>query len=235
MNNRLTVWTDEERDLILSELGKPHQDTEARNTSSPRQRGLLHCEVPYTARCYALFPVIWVQMLWGIRVSEACRLTVGDWDSGTRVLRVPAASTGSGMVRRFTVDQVTAQILDALTKGRGQMDLLFRCVGGRPWHPHLMASDFGCVLRRLRLPGSLYCVRRDAISSLLRAMRGDVAGVMAITGHPSLDLIDPSAGLLGTRYRTAAPVDDHATPPLTPSPDQEPPDEPTGGVMMEVP
>lgn len=257
------IWTDEEKDLILAELTKPLRYSEATTTGSLRQRdSARRREFHYAARCHALFPVVWLQMLWGVRPLESSLLTVGDWDTRKRELCLPAVITKSNEERRFTVDQVTGIILDVLTKDRGLKEILFRSSLGKPWQPRLMSRHFRCVLKNLRLRGSLYSSRHYAVTTLLEVMPSQLASVMAITGHASLETINPYVGLKGQRQHVAGPAYDqlyeailkraaqpvmpvplaptaaepppeHAMPPPTTPPARRPPDEDPEAVTVD--
>lgn len=221
------VWTDEERARILRELTQPSRRPKGGIDGFPQEdmEADLH-HICYAYSCRALFPVVWLQLHWGVRPLEVCSLTAENWDSCACTVKIPGAIAKLGEDRQFIADRVTAKMLDAVARGRGRKEILFRGIDGRPWEPSVMAREFSCVLRNIGLHGSLSSLREHAIATLLGF--GPAIFVMEITGPFSLGVSDLSGGVANDHQCMTVLPDDQAIPPPTTMPVRRLPGEGSG-------
>lgn len=199
-------WLDEEKDLILRELCSPlRYPEETVGLNARKLKALRRSALCDFAKRQALFPVIWLQIHWALRPGETTLLQVKDWHSRSRELVLSEEITKTGESRTIGLDLVTARILDLFTVGRAPSEFLFRTAYGMPWDGYNeMSRQFKEILVRLGLRGSLYSCRHYAVTTLLELMPGNIRGVMAISGHATLESLARYIGIKGDRKAPAA-------------------------------
>ena len=119
------------------------------------------------------------------RPMEVSKLVVGNWDSPTRTLYLPAKITKNSHARDFVTDEETALVLDEAAGGRASKEPLFRSYKGRPYQSHHLTDLINDLIQRARLPGTAYSCRQYSPGSS-SSRGGDLPLVQSITGHRTL-------------------------------------------------
>lgn len=205
------IWLDEEKNLILQALTAPlRYPDDLADMPTRTRRAARHSALCSFYKRRALFPVIWIQMLWGLRPLETTLLRVEHWNPRTNELVLTKDITKTKQERSFTVDRVTAAMLNCLTKGRTHKELVFRTAFGMPWNGYQdMSRQFKEILRSLSIRGSLYSCRHYAVTTLVELMPGKLRSVMMISGHARLETVARYLGLKGNRQLPAAGIYDN--------------------------
>lgn len=200
------VWTDLEKKVIFNELTAPIHDPILPPYATRRQAERLKRRARNDlAVRQSLFLAIWPQVLWALRPNEVCLLQAKHWYPLTMTLHLSEDITKTGVGRDIVVDQITAAMLQFLTRDREPDEFIYRTSQGRPWKDYyLMSEQFRKVLKRLRIRGSLYSCRHYAASTLMEFMSDKIRSVMAITGHSSMEQLQVYVQLKGDRASPAA-------------------------------
>jgi integrase len=205
------IWLDEEKNLILQALTAPLRYPDGlANLPARKRRAARRSALCSFYKRRALFPVIWIQMLWALRPRETTLLRVEHWNPRTNELVLTKDITKTKQERSFVVDRVTAAMLNCLTKGRTHKELVFRTAYGMPWNGYNdMSRQFREILRSLSIRGSLYSCRHYAVTTLVELMPGKLRSVMMISGHARLETVARYLGLKGNRQLPAAGIYDN--------------------------
>jgi integrase len=182
------IWTDEEVEMILAALMAPHAQCDCepgKKFTNDTKRKL--SEAMLAAARHSLVPIIWIQMHWALRPTEASLVRVRDWCPRTRTLTLPKEITKNGLERYMVVDETSAEIIAHMIIGKTSNDLIFTTRFGRRWYTRNQAKYFRSLLRSLGLKGSLYSCRHYAATTLMEQYQGEWRKVMRITGHQSME------------------------------------------------
>ena len=185
VHNERIYWTRDQVMRILSALqNAPPGEFNYHNEKfkSPWAKRLSTLISQRTFKCFIL--IFRMMIIWALRPGEASRLLVRDWNSDLRKITITSQNAKNQSLRSFPVDKDTADMINTLCDNRKPTDHIFLSQSGIPWKVHNLTKIFSKLLRKIDIPGSLYCARHYAASQLLKkhGING-VRAVMSITGH----------------------------------------------------